>query len=220
VLAFDIQALGEDIIEVAEYAKTMSVEDVNEVIAHILAEVNLFVSHHDRMTADPAPVYSTAMTPSVSLRIEEPMPVLNDLTELPSSCSRNLQTVPVRRGAQKGPRRVSEGLRRTQDRSRPNHSCKSQTDSHDARRSLMRYMQNSPYAEVRAVVDNHDDPNMAASTFRSWVIGTIFVAASGFINQFFSIRYPSIGVGFNVAQLLCVPPSLIRYKRQLTAGHG
>ena len=68
----------------------------------------------------------------------------------------------------------------------------------------MRSVQNSPYAEVRAVVDNHDDPDMAASTFRSWVIGTIFVAAGGFINQFFSIRYPGIGVGANVAQLLCV----------------
>jgi hypothetical protein len=72
----------------------------------------------------------------------------------------------------------------------------------------MRYMQNSPYAEVRAVVDNHDDPNLSASTFRSWVIGTIFVAGGGFINQFFSIRYPGIGVSSKVAQLLCVLPAL------------
>ena len=69
----------------------------------------------------------------------------------------------------------------------------------------MRYIQNSPYAEVRAVVDNHDDPNMAASTFRSWTIGTLFVAVGGFINQFFWIRYPGIVVGSNVGQLLCVP---------------
>ena len=72
----------------------------------------------------------------------------------------------------------------------------------------MRYIQNSPYAEVRAVVDNHDDPNMTASTFRSWVIGTLFVAAGGFINEFFGIRYPGILVSSNVAQLLCVPPAL------------
>jgi hypothetical protein len=70
-------------------------------------------------------------------------------------------------------------------------------------------MQNSPYAEVRAVADNHDDPNLAASTFRSWVIGTLFAAAAGFINQFFGIQYPSIRVGPNIAQLLCVPPVLI-----------
>ena len=72
------------------------------------------------------------------------------------------------------------------------------------RKGLMRSPQNSPYAEVRAVVDNHDDPDMAASTFRSWFIGTIFVGAGGFINQFFGIRAPGITVGANVAQLLCV----------------
>jgi hypothetical protein len=86
VLAFDIQALGEDILEVAEYAKTMSAEDVDEMIDYILAEVNLYVSYHDRTTAD-VPLNSTATTPSVSLCIQEPMSVLNSFTELPSSCS-------------------------------------------------------------------------------------------------------------------------------------
>lgn len=42
---------------------------------------------------------------------------------------------------------------------------------------------NSPYPEVRAVVANHDDPSVPASTFRTWVIGTIFVAA-GYVNSF------------------------------------
>ncbi|KAJ7106264.1 OPT oligopeptide transporter protein-domain-containing protein, partial [Mycena epipterygia] len=64
---------------------------------------------------------------------------------------------------------------------------------------------NSPYAEVRAVVDNHDDTSVPASTFRTWVIGTIFVCIGGFINQFFSIRFPNIGVGPNVAQICAVP---------------
>jgi hypothetical protein len=41
-LAFDIQALGEDIAEVEEYAKTMSDKDVDEMIDHILAEVKLY----------------------------------------------------------------------------------------------------------------------------------------------------------------------------------
>ena len=84
----------------------------------------------------------------------------------------------------------------------------------------MRYTQNSPYAEVRAVVDNHDDPNLSASTFRSWVIGILFAAAGGFINQFFSIRYPNIGVGSEVAQLLCVLPALIPHEQRLTVDHG
>jgi hypothetical protein len=75
VLAFDIQALGEDIAEVAEHAKKMSAEDVDEVIDRILAEESLSVSYHDRTTAD-APVNSTAMTPSVSSCTQEPMPVL------------------------------------------------------------------------------------------------------------------------------------------------
>ncbi|KAJ6599741.1 OPT-domain-containing protein [Mycena vulgaris] len=64
---------------------------------------------------------------------------------------------------------------------------------------------NSPYAEVRAVVDNHDDTSVPASTFRTWVIGTLFVGVGAFLNQFFSIRYPGIGVGPNVAQILAVP---------------
>jgi hypothetical protein len=33
------------------------------------------------------------------------------------------------------------------------------------------------YAEVRAVVDNHDDTWVPANTFRTWVIGTILVTA-------------------------------------------
>jgi hypothetical protein len=197
----------------------MSDKDVDEVIDHILTEVNLSDSYRDRTTAD-APVDSTTMIPSVSLCIQVPMPVLSHFAELPSSCSRDLQVVQVRQGAEERPRRVSEGLRGTQDRSCPNHCRKSQTDPHGARRSLMRYMQNSPYTEVRAVVDNHDDPNMPASTFRSWFIGTLFVAAAASINQFFSIRYPGIGISSDVAQLLCVPPALIPHKQQLTVCRG
>jgi OPT family small oligopeptide transporter len=64
---------------------------------------------------------------------------------------------------------------------------------------------NSPYAEVRAVVDNTDDVNMASSTIRAWVIGLLFVVALAFINQLFSIRQPQITVTANVVQLLCYP---------------
>ena len=109
MLAFDIQALGEDIIEVAEYAKTMSAEDVDEMIDHILEEVNLSGSYCDRTTAD-TPANSTTMIPSASLCIQIPMQVLNHFTELPSSCSRNLQAVQVRPGAEGRPRRIPEGL--------------------------------------------------------------------------------------------------------------
>ncbi|GKT94561.1 OPT oligopeptide transporter [Colletotrichum tofieldiae] len=64
---------------------------------------------------------------------------------------------------------------------------------------------NSPYAEVRAVVDNHDDPDMPVSTLRAWTIGLIFSALLAFVNQLFSVRYPSITILANVAQLLAFP---------------
>ncbi|TLD11813.1 hypothetical protein PspLS_11664 [Pyricularia sp. CBS 133598] len=64
---------------------------------------------------------------------------------------------------------------------------------------------NSPYAEVRAVVDNHDDPSLPVSTVRAWVIGLIFSVLLAFINQLFSIRQPSITVSSNVAQILSYP---------------
>ncbi|KAJ7117186.1 hypothetical protein C8R44DRAFT_792097, partial [Mycena epipterygia] len=63
----------------------------------------------------------------------------------------------------------------------------------------------SPYAEVRAVVDNHDNIHLPAGTFRTWVIGSIFVCMGGFANQFFSIRFPNISLGPNVAQICAVP---------------
>jgi hypothetical protein len=46
---------------------------------------------------------------------------------------------------------------------------------------------NSPYAEVRAVVSNTDDPTTPSSTIRAWVIGLLFVVGLAFINQFFTI---------------------------------
>lgn len=64
---------------------------------------------------------------------------------------------------------------------------------------------NSPYSEVRAVVDNTDDPSIPSSTIRAWVIGLSFVTVLAFINQMFSIRQPSITVMANVAQLLSYP---------------
>ncbi|KAI1764832.1 OPT-domain-containing protein [Hypoxylon sp. FL1150] len=64
---------------------------------------------------------------------------------------------------------------------------------------------NSPYAEVRAVVDNHDDMNIPCSTIRTWVIGVGFSILLSFINQLFSIRQPMITVQANVAQLLAFP---------------
>lgn len=64
---------------------------------------------------------------------------------------------------------------------------------------------NSPYAMVRSVVDNKDDPSMPVSTIRAWVMGIFFSAAVAFVNNFFEIRFPAIAIGQNVPQLLAYP---------------
>lgn len=64
---------------------------------------------------------------------------------------------------------------------------------------------NSPYSEVRAVVDNKDDPDMPCSTIRAWTIGVFFSIFLAFVNQLFSIRQPPINIESNVAQLLAFP---------------
>lgn len=84
---------------------------------------------------------------------------------------------------------------------------KEQPEAYEALRHLMfleaaLITNHSPYAEVRAVVSNKDDPTTPSSTIRAWVIGMLFAGIGAFINQLFSVRQPSITVGSNVAQLL------------------
>ncbi|CAM1500425.1 Fc.00g095870.m01.CDS01 [Cosmosporella sp. VM-42] len=64
---------------------------------------------------------------------------------------------------------------------------------------------NSPYAEVRAVVGNKDDVTIPCSTIRSWTIGLAFSVLLAFTNQLFDIRQPAIRIMANVAQLLAYP---------------
>lgn len=64
---------------------------------------------------------------------------------------------------------------------------------------------NSPYAEVRAVVDPTDDPTMQSLTFRVWAIGILFSVVGAFINELFGQRNPPIGVSSDVGQLLAYP---------------
>jgi len=65
--------------------------------------------------------------------------------------------------------------------------------------------ENSPYDEVRAIVDNTDDPELPVSTIRAYVIGTLFVFGGAFVNMLFSNRQPSVVILANVAQLLAYP---------------
>ncbi|BEJ16019.1 hypothetical protein CspHIS471_0506240 [Cutaneotrichosporon sp. HIS471] len=64
---------------------------------------------------------------------------------------------------------------------------------------------NSPYAEVRAVVDPTDDPSMPSLTFRTWFIGCLFSGIGAFINELFGQRNPPIYVSSDVAQVLANP---------------
>ncbi|KAB8290067.1 hypothetical protein EYC80_010393 [Monilinia laxa] len=63
----------------------------------------------------------------------------------------------------------------------------------------------SPFPEVAACVPNTDDPTILCNTFRAWVLTTVFVTLFAGANQFFGLRYPSLSIGYVVAQLLVFP---------------
>ncbi|CAN6675128.1 oligopeptide transporter 2 [Trichomonascus vanleenenianus] len=63
----------------------------------------------------------------------------------------------------------------------------------------------SPYPEVRAVSDPHDDPDIPVETPRAYFLGIMWMAAATVINTFFSPRQPAITIGSNVLQLLLAP---------------
>jgi OPT family oligopeptide transporter len=64
---------------------------------------------------------------------------------------------------------------------------------------------NSPFPEVRANVPNTDDPSIPVNTLRMWLVGIIFTIVGTGINQFFSMRYPSVTISSLVAQLIAFP---------------
>ncbi|ODA76813.1 hypothetical protein RJ55_07329 [Drechmeria coniospora] len=63
----------------------------------------------------------------------------------------------------------------------------------------------SPYREVRAVVDNVDDPLLPVGTFRALFIGTLFSILGTALQQLFSLRMPSINVSTYMVQVLSMP---------------
>ncbi|KAB8231711.1 OPT oligopeptide transporter protein-domain-containing protein [Aspergillus alliaceus] len=63
----------------------------------------------------------------------------------------------------------------------------------------------SPFPEVAACVSNKDNPTMLCNTMRAWILITIFVIVFSGVNQFFGLRYPSLTIGYVVAQLLVYP---------------
>lgn len=66
-------------------------------------------------------------------------------------------------------------------------------------------LENSIYPEVRSAVPIKDDPSIRVNHWRTWFLTTVFVGAFAAVNQFFSLRYPSMSIGFIVAQLISYP---------------
>ncbi|KAK9319373.1 OPT oligopeptide transporter protein-domain-containing protein [Lipomyces orientalis] len=69
--------------------------------------------------------------------------------------------------------------------------------------TLMKY--HSPYPEVRAICDPTDDPSMPVETIRAYFLGVLWVAIGSFINEFFSLRQPSLSLRSAVLQILLYP---------------
>ncbi|KAJ5087396.1 hypothetical protein N7456_011012 [Penicillium angulare] len=63
----------------------------------------------------------------------------------------------------------------------------------------------SPFPEVRAVIQPVDDLSLPVNTIRMWTIGLIFTIVGSGLNQFFSLRQPSVTISALVAQLLAFP---------------
>ncbi|RKU43923.1 hypothetical protein DL546_000685 [Coniochaeta pulveracea] len=84
-------------------------------------------------------------------------------------------------------------------------SEKSERDVQLAKIEVALLTSNSPYAEVRAVVEPMDDTDLPCGTIRAWVIGLGFVVLAAFVTQLFSLRQPSISIGASVVQLLAFP---------------
>ncbi|KAK5996142.1 Sexual differentiation process protein isp4 [Cladobotryum mycophilum] len=66
-------------------------------------------------------------------------------------------------------------------------------------------LNDSPYPEVRAVVDPTDDPSIPCNTFRVWLLGTLLAIVGAGLDQFFSLRYPSIVIYTYAGQLVVYP---------------
>ncbi|KAF9893303.1 hypothetical protein FE257_011733 [Aspergillus nanangensis] len=75
----------------------------------------------------------------------------------------------------------------------------------DASKILPYEGDDSPFPEVRAVVKPVDDQSLPVNTVRMWVIGLVFTIIGSGLNQFFSLRQPSVTISALVAQLVAYP---------------
>ncbi|CAG7968854.1 unnamed protein product [Penicillium salamii] len=75
----------------------------------------------------------------------------------------------------------------------------------DAEKILPYEDNDSPFPEVRAVIQPVNDLTLPVSTIRMWTIGIVFTIVGSGLNQFFSLRQPSVTINALVAQLLAFP---------------
>lgn len=75
----------------------------------------------------------------------------------------------------------------------------------DAEQTLPYEADDSPFPEVRAVVQPVDNRSLPVNTARMWTIGLLFTIIGSGLNQFFSLRQPSVTISALVAQLLAFP---------------
>lgn len=66
-------------------------------------------------------------------------------------------------------------------------------------------LENSPYPEVRAAVSLDIDLDVKLNHWRTWTLTMLFTIVFAGVNQFFSLRYPSLTIGFIVAQVVSFP---------------
>jgi OPT family small oligopeptide transporter len=68
---------------------------------------------------------------------------------------------------------------------------------------LIKY--HSPYPEVRSIADPTDDPDIPCETMRAYFLGLFWAILGTCNNTFFNSRFPGIGVGSSVIQILLFP---------------
>ncbi|KAJ8187241.1 hypothetical protein LV157_004894 [Aspergillus fumigatus] len=85
------------------------------------------------------------------------------------------------------------------------HEHTSVLNDYDAQKILPYEADDSPFPEVRAVVQPVDDVSLPVNTVRVWIIGIIFTIVGSGLNQFFSLRQPSVSISALVAQLVAYP---------------